>query len=285
MTITKILKYQKYPKKIAQLFREKRWKEGVVCPKCKGHWIKVHQRLNNGIQKYRCQQCRRIFSDLTGTIFEGTKIPLWKWLFALSEFLHTSGISSIELSEKLSINQKTAWRMLMVIRKSLPMSVILNGLVEADESYFGGRQKGQRGRSMRWSNKSCVVGVVERHGRVAVDILNTVQEWALTKFIERYVEEDSIVYTDAYDGYVGLKYAGFIHDNVNHNRQFVRGSVHTQTIEGFWSYLKRKMRGVYYRPSATHLLLYLQEYVFRYNHRELSLGKKFSSLLSFALKS
>lgn len=175
--------------------------------------------------------------------------------------------------------------MLTQIRRSLlRYDPILRGIVEADESYFGGRQKGRKGRSIRWSNKTCVIGAVERGGNAAVDILETVQEWKLTQFIQHTVEEDSQVFTDAYGGYHGLSYAGYIHDSVNHNEEFVRGRVHTQTIEGFWSYIKRKLRGVYYRPSATHLLLYLQEYVFRYNHRELSLGQRFTSLLSFALK-
>lgn len=245
----------------------------------------MHQRMKNGVYKYRCKECRSIFSDLTDTIFEGTKLPLWKWLFAMSVFLSASGINSIELARQLGVNQKTAWRMLTCMRRSLlSYNPVLFGLVEADESYFGGRQKGNKGRSIRWSNKTCVIGAVERGGKVTVDVLNTVQEWALTQFIEDNVEQDSEVFTDGYGGYNGLSYAGFAHDSVNHNKEFVRGRVHTQTIEGFWSYLKRKLRGVYYRPSATHLLLYLQEYVFRYNHRELSPEKKFSSLLSFALK-
>jgi len=284
MTITTILKYQKYPKKIAELFRKKRWEKGVACPKCKERWIKLHQHLRNGIQRYRCQKCRRIFSDLTGTIFGGTKLPLWKWLYALSAFLSTSGINSIALAEQLSVNQKTGWRILMAIRRTLlSHHQWLQGIVEADESYFGGRQKGRKGRSIRWSNKTCVVGAVERGGKAAVTILNTVQEWSLTKFIQETVKEESAVFTDAYGGYNGLSYAGFMHESVNHNREFIRGRVHTQTIEGFWSFLKRKLRGVYYRPSATHLLLYLKEYVFRYNHRGHSLKERFSSLLSFAL--
>jgi transposase-like protein len=257
----------------------------VFCQRCGSFSVKKHQGLPNGIYKYRCRDCGRIFSDLTGTIFEGTKIPLWKWLFALSEFIHTSGISSIELKGKISVNQKTAWRILTQIRKSLlAHNPLLKGVVEGDESYFGGKRKGNKGRSIRWSNKSCVVGVVERKGKAVIDVLNVVDEHSLTGFIENNVAEDSRVYTDAFGGYNGLSYAGYIHESINHNREFIRGDTHTQTIEGFWSLIKRKLRGVYYCPSATHLLLYLQEYVFRYNHRELSLREKFSSLLSFALK-
>lgn len=225
-----------------------------------------------------------MFSDLTSTIFEGTKIPLWKWVYVLFEFLPTSGINSVELAEKISVNQKTAWRMLMLIRKTLhSRGSLLKGIVEGDESYFGGRQKGRKGRSIRYSNKTCVAGVIERNGKVALQILHKVDEATLTKFIEMNVSEDTKVYTDGYGGYRGLHYAGFIHDSVDHNREFVKGEVHTQTIEGFWSFLKRKLRGVYYRPSAAHLSKYLREYVFRYNHRGLSAERRFSSLLSFAL--
>lgn len=286
MTITTILKFKRYPKKIAQLFRHKRWKKGVVCQKCGSVYIKLHQRLHSGIYKYRCLQCRKIFSDLTGTIFEGTKIPLWKWIYTLLEFIPKSGINSIELADKIDVNQKTAWRILTIIRKSLlSYQINLHGQVEGDESYFGGRRKGQRGRPTRWSNKTCVAGVVERKGNVCVDIIETVDEPTLVKFVEENVEENSEVITDGFGAYKALPYAGFIHYSVDHNKEFVRGKIHTQTIEGFWSFIKRKLRGTYYRPSATHLLLYLQEYVFRYNHRELSPQEKFSSLLSFALKS
>lgn len=228
--------------------------------------------------------CMRMFSDLTGTVFEATKLPLWKWMYVLFEFLPTSGINSVELAEKISVNQKTAWRMLTVIRTSLhSKGSILKGIVEGDESYFGGRQKGRKGRSIRYSNKTCVAGLIERKGKVTVSILNRVDENTLTEFFEKNVKEDTIVYTDGYGGYNGLSYAGFIHDSVDHNKEFVRGKVHTQTIEGFWSFLKRKLRGIYYRPSATHLSKYLREYVFRYNHRGLSAERRFSSLLSFAL--
>lgn len=225
-----------------------------------------------------------MFSDLTGTIFEGTKIPLWKWMYALFEFLPKSGVNSIELAEKISVNQKTAWRMLMIIRQALlEKTLLLKGIVEGDESYFGGRQKRSIGRTPRWSNKTCVAGLIERKGNVTVSILHRVDEATLTKFVEKNVSEDTTVYTDGYGGYNGLNAAGFIHDSVDHNREFVKGEVYTQTIEGFWSFIKRKLRGVYYRPSATHLSKYLREYVFRYNHRGLSAERKFSSLLSFAL--
>lgn len=284
MTITTILHLKKYPKKINQLFRRKRWSNGVICVRCHSRSLSVHQKLRNGIYRYRCRNCRRMFSDLTSTIFEGTKISLWKWMYTLFEFLSKSGVNSIALSEKLDVNQKTAWRMLMVIRKSLnSKESLLKGIVEGDESYFGGRQKGKKGRSIRYSNKTCVAGVIERKGKVAIKILQRVDEETLTKFVETNVAEDTKVYTDGYGGYCGLNYAGFIHDSVDHNREFVKGEVHTQTIEGFWSFLKRKLRGVYYRPSAAYLLQYLKEYVFRYNHRGLSAEKRFSSLLSFAL--
>ena len=285
MSITNILRYKQYPKKIAQLFRKHRWKNGVQCQKCASHSIKRHQVLPNGIYKYRCRKCRRIFSDITGTIFEGTKLPLWKWLFAMSEFLYTSGINSIELANKIKKKKKTAWRMLTKIRESLlSYTPILEGIIEADECYYGGRQKGGKGRRIRWSNKTCVAGVVERKGKAAIDVIHYVNEETLTDFVQQNVKEDSIVYTDAFGGYNGLNYAGFYHDSVDHNKQFVKGKVHTQTIECLWSHIKRKLKGVYYRPSAAHLLLYLQEYVFRYNHRGLPLKKKFSSLLSFALR-
>lgn len=284
MTITTIARLQKYPKKIFQIIRKTRWKDGVFCPYCGTFGVKLHQVQNNGLYRYRCGDCGRYFSDLTKTIFEGTKIPLWKWFFALYETGQKSGISSMELADKIDVNQKTAWRILDKIRTSfLTYKPFLKGLVEGDETYVGGRQKGKRGRSIRWSNKQCVAGLVERKGKAELKIIDYVSEEALTDFVSKTVKEDSTVYTDAFGGYNGLNYAGFYHESVNHNREFVRGKIHTQTIEGLWAFIKRKLRGTHYKVAPHNLPKYLKEFVLRYNLRANTPQSRFRFMLSFTL--
>ena len=284
MTITTILRFQKYSKKSYELIRKNRWHKGVFCQYCGSFGIKLHRHDKRGLNWYRCQDCGRIFSDLTKTIFDNTQLPLWKWFFAIFETMQKSGISSVELAVKINVNQKTAWKMLHRLRTSiLEYKPMLKGVVEADETYHGGKQKGNRGRKMRFGNKVCIAGAIERKGKVNLNIIDYVDEDALVKFIQDTVVEDSITYTDGYGGYNGLNWAGFVHDFVNHNKQFVKGKVHTQTIEGFWSYLKRKIKGTYYRVRTWNLLKYLKEFVLRYNTRSLKPGKRFEVFLGFAV--
>lgn len=266
------------------MIRGLRWKEGVHCTNCGSLSIRLHQKQKIGLYRYRCNDCKRYFSDLSKTIFEGTKIPLWKWFFALYETGQKSGISSIELGLKISVNQKTAWRILDKIRTTfLRYKPLLEGLVEGDETYVGGRQKGRKGRSIRWSNKVCVAGLVERKGKTNVEIIDYVNEEALTRFVMKNVKENSVVYTDAFGGYNGLNYAGFEHESVNHNKEFTKGEIHTQTIEGLWSFIKRKLRGTYYKVAPHNLLKYLKEFVLRYNLRANRAMSRFNFMLSFTL--
>jgi len=282
--ISTIIKFRNHEKKIFEKIKKIRWKNKVYCQYCGSFLIKLHQRHKNGLCRYKCFDCGRIFSDLTKTVFEYTKVPLWKWFYALYETSQKSGISSVELAGKLNINQKTAWRMLDKLRTCfLKYKPMLKGLVEGDESYFGGKKKGKRGRQTRWSNKVCVAGIVERKGRANIKIIDYVNEEELTNFVEKNVVENSQMYTDGYGGYNGLRYAGFKHDSVDHNKQFIKGNVHTQTIEGLWSFIKRKLEGTYYRVSTKHLLKYLKEFVLRYNLRAESPSRKFHFMLSFAL--
>lgn len=261
-----------------------RWKEGVFCVHCGTLSIKLHQREKTGMCRYKCRDCGKYFSDLSKTIFEGTKIPLWKWFFAIYETGQKSGINSIELAGKLEINQKTAWRMLDKIRSSfLKYKPFLKGLVEGDETYVGGKQKGQRGRSIRWSNKQCVAGLVERKGKAHLEVIDYISEDALTDFVMKSVKEDSTVYTDSFGGYNGLNYAGFEHGSVNHNKEFVRGKIHTQTIEGLWAFFKRKLKGTYYKVAPHNLPKYLKEFVLRYNLRANTEQSRFRFMLSFTL--
>lgn len=211
-------------------------------------------------------------------------MPFWKWIYALYETGQKSGISSVELAEKLNINQKTAWRMLDQLRtRFLKYKPLLKGTVEGDETYIGGKRKKNRGRSLKWGNKVCVCGAVERKGKATMKTIEYVSEYELTRFIEKNVKENSIMYTDGYGGYNGLNYAGFYHGSVDHNKCFVNGEIHTQTIEGLWSFIKRKLKGTHYKVSRNNLPKYLKEFMLRYNLRDQNPLKRFNFMLSFTI--
>jgi transposase-like protein len=288
MIVLKIAHFAKNPKKIYQLIRKKRWKNGVYCPRCGVFDVKRHQLLPSGLQKYRCGLCNMIFSDLKGTIFEATKLPIEKWFVAIYEFSFQKGMSIDELKDRISVNKNTAHRILGLLRKAIyldNLTITLEGEVELDESYHGGRRKGNRGRDIRWSNKICVAGAIERGKRTQakIKVLTHIDENELTGFAGKNIREGSVTYTDEYGGYCGLNYAGFHHRTINHSQYFSQGDIHTNTIEGFWSYLKRKIRGKHHSSSPENLVFYLNDYVFRFNQRHLSKTRLMTRIFNLSL--
>jgi transposase-like protein len=187
------------------------------------------------------------------------------------------GISAKQLERELGVTYKTAWRMFHQIRKMLsedgdePMS----GTVELDETYYGGHRKGTPpGRRGEDSHKTPVFGIAERKsdkskGRVVAIAVRNTQRKTVMPHVKKKVLPESMVYTDEYKVYDTLNQEGYQHDRVHHAEEiYVAGDVHTNTIEGFWSLLKRGIAGVYHSVSSKHLQGYLNEYAFRYNHRK-----------------
>jgi transposase-like protein len=265
-----------------------RWNGNIVCPykECKHDHV---FKYTDG-KRYKCAKCQRQFSVKVGTIFEDSKISLQKWFAAIYLITsHKKGISSLQLHRDLGVTQKTAWFMLHRVRHTLLISngEKLTGIIEADETFIGGKESnkhkskqtpGTQGRSS--ATKIPVLGIIERGGQLrAIKVLNT-RGYSLRPFIVNNVEFGSTVHTDEWWGYRGLSRI-FKHQFINHGAgEYSKDGVHTNSIEGFWSLLKRGVIGIYHSMSDKHLQKYLDEFVFRYNTRGYSENFRFDAMLN-----
>jgi transposase len=247
------------------------------CPNCAAEtkFYRIKKR-----QCYACQWCGHQLFPLANTIFRKTSIPLTSWFYAIYLFsVSKNGVAATELERHLGVTYKTAWRMAKQIRLLMKQeSERLNGTIEADETYIGGRHKQRFGRS----KKQVVFGMVERHGRVKAQHVKSSGVRVLLPIMTDSVESDAILYTDEYGSYKSLTKRGYSHTTVSHSTlEYVRGIVHTNTVEGFWGQLKRSISGTYHSVSPKYLQSYLDEFVFRYNFRGVAVGPV---LLERALK-
>ena len=262
-----------------------RWNGNVVSPFDESS--KVYNCKGN---KYRCKNTGKYFNVKTNTIFDNTKLGLQKWFLAIYIVTsHKKGISSLQLGRDLDITQKSAWFMLQRIRKcfGIENENELDNEVEADETYIGGKNKNRhsykkvensQGRSSK--DKKPVVGMVEREGKLNAKAVENVKHETLSREIINNVKESAKLYTDEWLGYKGLERI-YDHSIVKHNQsQYVVGRIHTNTIEGFWSLLKRGIVGIYHFTSKKHLQKYVDEFVFRYNTRNITTESRFNLLLS-----
>ena len=259
----------------------KRWPEGVRCPRC---GAENPTALKNNPNHWQCYECAREtsyrFSHLTGTIFENTNKPLKDW-FRVIHLMLTSkkGMSALQIYRFLGFGSyKTAWSMCHRVRTALADRNFekLAGIVEVDETFIGGkaknRHKGDRdggvGPGGPTVGKAIVAGAVRRKGSVVARVIANTKASTLTGFVNEAVSTKvSLLCTDQWKGYMNLGSA-FPHETVDHhNGQYVIGAVHTNTIEGFWSLIKRGMVGTFHKVSKKYLPLYVAEFQFRYNNR------------------
>ena len=258
-----------------EYLEQKRWPNGVVCPHCgvigayriKGH-VDSKKPARKGV--WTCKACRKQFTVKVGTIFEDSHIPLHQWLSAI-QFLCVSkkGMSAHQLHRMLNITYKSAWFMAHRIRLAMEQPGVietLNGIVEADETYIGGKAHGKRGRGAE--NKTPVFALVERGGDVRSFKTKRVTAKNLSQKIRENVDKKATIMTDEFLAYKNLG-KEYEHHTVNHGAgEYVRGNAHTNTAEGFFSILKRGINGVYHHVSEKHLDRYLAEFGFRYNSRK-----------------
>jgi transposase len=248
-----------------EYIKEQRWPNGVCwCVKCLTD--RKHHRVGNRTA-YACQSCGNHIYPLAGTIFEKSTTPLKTWFYAMYLIGSTRcGISAKQIQRETGVTYKTAWRMFKQIRQLLSEDGLqLEGsTVEMDEMFHGGSR-----RTSSWrDNKVPVVGMVERGGRVVARVAANVKKETLHGLVKQYVMPASTVFTDDFVSYDGLQNLGYTHRRIRHSeRVYVSGDVHTNTIEGFWSTVKRGIGGVYHNVSAKYLQTYLNEYCFRYNRR------------------
>ena len=254
-----------------EFLKEKRWPNGVAyCGKCEQE--RKHHRVT-GRPAYACDYCGSMISPMAGTIFEKSSTSLRLWFYAMYQMGSTRcGISAKQIQRETGVTYKTAWRMFRQIRSLLsdPDMQLEGSLVEMDETYMGGKRKGHRGRPPAGDGKkTCVVGVVERKGRVVALAANDATRETLHGIAKEYVLPESTVFTDELSAYDGLQSHGYEHRRINHSAGvYVVGDVHTQTIDGFWSLVKRGIGGVYHAVGKQYLQSYLDEYSFRYNRRD-----------------
>ena len=248
--------------------REYLYPEGIFCKNCQA--VTKHHRVKSR-PSYSCDRCGHHEHPMAGTIFQDSRTPLRVWFHAIFIMASTRcGVSAKQLERETGVTYKTAWRMFKQIRSLLQEDDTFSGPVEADETYMGGRRKGTpRGRPGAGSHKVPVFGVVERGGRVMAVTVPNVKKATLMPHLTKKVLPHETVYTDELASYNDLTKVGYQHHRVNHSEGiYVAGTAHTNTIEGFWSLLKRGIGGVYHSVGSKHLQSYLDEYSFRYNHRK-----------------
>ncbi len=247
-----------------------RWPHGVQCPHCNGKKIsRIHER-----NQFDCDSCRYRFSVTSDTVLHDTHLPLWKWFLAVYLITESKkSISANQLRRSLKVTYRTAWFLSHRIRHALATpNALLSGVVEIDESYIGPRKPRYKGTSKagRGTSKQMIVGAVERGGSVRISKADAADRKTLRAFILDHVADGATaLYTDDNPAYGDMSDSNTKHETVNHSaKEWVRGDVHTNTIEGSWSLFKRCIIGAYHKVSVKHLDKYLDEFEFRFNNRD-----------------
>jgi transposase-like protein len=259
----------------------RRWPNGVTCPKCGSANVLFLEKYN----RWHCREKHPApqFTLKTGTIMEDSPISLDKWLTAIWQIVNCkNGISSYEVKRAIGITQKSAWFLDHRIRLALTMGTInkLSGQIEADETFIGGKarnmHKDQRAKKITGTggkNKTAVLGIMERGGKVVTKVVDNTKKKVLQKEVREHVLVGSALFTDALKSYEGLN--EFQHEVIDHALAYVGGEVHTNSLENFWSLLKRTLGGTYVSVEPYHLFRYLDEQGYRFNNRTLTDGQRF----------
>jgi transposase-like protein len=269
-----------------------RWADGKVrCPHCDSDKVSYLAKQ----RRWKCygKHPKAQFSLKVGTIFEDSPLGLDKWLAAAWLICNCkNGISSYELSRDLEITQKSTWFMLHRIRLAMQTGSWkkLGGTVEADETFVGGKAHNMhldRQTRLRMGKprvggtegKTVVMGLLERHGHARVKVLPNTRAFHVRRNVIENVERGTTVYTDALRSYSNLPVDGFVHEFIDHTEAYVRGQVHTNGLENFWSLFKRALKGTYVSVEPFHLQAYADEQCFRFNERKTSDFERFALVM------
>ncbi len=265
---------------LTYLWRSRYSQDGdhAFCPMCEEERLFKHYEGKQQRQAWSCTACGHYLYPTAGTIFHKSSTSLHLWFYAMYLMSSTRcGISAKQLERELGVTYKTAWRMFTLIRNELMTQddEPLTGHVEADEMYHGGRPRKGDIRTpedrVRWGDsKTVVFGAVERGGRVKAHVIPSTRGSTLQRAVEATVVRNaSVLYTDQAKQYHSMTKKGWDHHTIDHSAKvYVSGDVHTQTIDGFWSLVKRGISGTHHAVSPKWLQGYLNEYVWRYNHRD-----------------
>ena len=247
-----------------------RWPDGVKCPRCQSE--KVYNILKR--DQFVCDSCKYQFSATAGTIFHDSHLPLWKWFLATYLMAESKkGMSANQLKRTLAVSYKTAWYLCHRIRKAMQEAnpAPLKGTVELDETWIGGKKHWKGRHYLR--NKTMVLGAIERGGPVRMRAEKRSKNPS-QKLIRQWIAETTApdaanLYTDEHPAYFGIQDEDTKHESVNHkSKEYVRGDVHTNSIENAWSLFKRSVVGSYHKVSEKHLDAYLDEFEWRFNNRK-----------------
>ena len=243
-----------------------RWPNGLACIKCGS--MAVTDLPNRNL--FQCSDCRYQFSVTTDTIMHDTHLPLRKWLVAIYLIIEgKKSISARQLGRTINVAYKTAWHLCHRIREALKTpDTLLSGIIEVDETWIGGAAVGKGRHYMK--NKSLVVGAIERGGDVRLKHVSSTSKKVLHQFIDENISDDAeAIYTDEWRGYNDIADEDTRHETVNHSiKEYARGDVHTNTVEGVWALFKRGVVGSFHGVSRKHLERYLDEFEFRFNNRD-----------------
>lgn len=289
-----------------RLLEQKRWPNGIVCafPDCGGsdvvrYEVKASVRTNGRAipprSLLKCKACNRQFSVTKGTIFEDSHIPLRTWLMVAYRMCSSkTSVSALQIKREFGLSSyESAWFMLHRIRYAMTDKnpTRLAGTIESDETYYGGKPRGHkehkkakaraagRKQSAHFSSKTPIFGILERGGRVRAEVMPDINQRKVQRTLfYNIAASKSRLITDEHRYYYGIEVL-LPHDVIRHTSEYVRGDVHTQGIEGFWSILKRGLTGTYFHVDAGYLNQYVQEYAFRHNTRRITDVERFDELM------
>jgi len=281
MSALRMAKRFRSEKECLDFLETKRWGGEIKCPYCSSVKISLHKEVNQ-TSRHQCSTCKKSFSVLVGTIFESSKLSLIKWFTAIAIIIEAKkGISALQLSRHLDVNYKTAWAISHKIRNAMASKKLemFGGVVQMDETYIytdnDDEDKGGHGRK---ANTTPVVAIAS-NGNIKAFQVNDIKAETLFDIAKKHIIKDSTLHTDANQSY--KRFASlFNHKAVKHSAEFVsKTKVHTNTVEGFWSLLKRGVQGQFHHISQKYLQSYINEFEFRFNRRGLKSEVIFEELL------
>ena len=285
MTLIDIMNKFPTERKAVKWFESVLWADGRRCGRCQG---KKTREASHKTMPYWCTPCRKYFSVRTGTVLAYSNVKLRKWAIAIYlELTSLKSISSMKLHRDIGVTQTTAWFMLQRIREAwIQEKFAFVGPVEVDETYVGGRKRNWSNRKRKvdetgagGENMTPVIGAKDRESnQVSAEVIENVDKMTMQTFVKERAIAGATVYTDRAAGYKELP---FPHEAVNHGvKEYVRGQIHTNGIESFWSMLKRAHKGTFHKMSPKHLHRYVNEFAGKHNVREMDTIEQMAFVVS-----